>query len=56
MVLALVLALSTLTFICIEEPFRRLGSRLARRIERSEPSSPAPRPTAAPLRATPVAG
>ena len=56
MVLALVLAASTVSWYCIEEPFRRLGSRLARRIERYEPGSPTPRPIAEPLRARPVAG
>jgi peptidoglycan/LPS O-acetylase OafA/YrhL len=58
MVLVLVLALGTVTWYCIEEPFRRLGSWLARRIERDDPT-PAPRPEtakAAPLRARPVAG
>jgi peptidoglycan/LPS O-acetylase OafA/YrhL len=53
MVLALVLGLGTLTWYGIEEPFRRLGSRLARRIERFEPRDVA---TAAPRRARPVAG
>jgi peptidoglycan/LPS O-acetylase OafA/YrhL len=59
MVLAIVLVLATVTWFCIEEPFRRLGSRLARRIEGYASTSPAPAPeavTAAPLRAGPVAG
>jgi peptidoglycan/LPS O-acetylase OafA/YrhL len=58
MVVAVVLVLATITWYCIEEPFRRLGSRLARRIERHEPS-PArqPRPVKeAPLIGRPVAG
>ena len=57
-VLAIVLGLATVTWYCIEEPFRRLGSRLGRRIERYAPDT-APRPeaaTAAPLRARPAAG
>jgi peptidoglycan/LPS O-acetylase OafA/YrhL len=40
MVLAIVLAIATVTWLCIEEPFRRLGSWLARRIERYQPESP----------------
>jgi len=51
--MVVVLALATVTYHCIEEPFRRLGSRLARRLKRYEPSH-APRPeavTAGPLRA-----
>jgi peptidoglycan/LPS O-acetylase OafA/YrhL len=49
---ALVLVMATTSWYCIEEPFRRLGSLLARRIERYEPGAK-PRPyeiTAAPLR------
>jgi peptidoglycan/LPS O-acetylase OafA/YrhL len=34
MVLAIVLVLATGTWYCVEEPFRRLGSLLARAIER----------------------
>jgi len=59
MVLVLVLALASVTWFCIEEPFRRLGSFLARGIERHEPGSPAPQAEATravPLRARPVAG
>jgi peptidoglycan/LPS O-acetylase OafA/YrhL len=60
MVLAMVLGLATGTWYCVEEPFRRLGSLLARGIERHEPRRRAPaRPQAAkaaPLRARPVAG
>jgi peptidoglycan/LPS O-acetylase OafA/YrhL len=37
LVLALVLATATVTWYCIEEPFRRLGGWLARRIERYGP-------------------
>jgi peptidoglycan/LPS O-acetylase OafA/YrhL len=58
MVLGIVLGLATATWYCIEEPFRRLGSLLARRIERYEPSAP-PRPAAAapaPLVERPVTG
>ena len=44
MVLAMVLALATLTWYCIEEPFRQLGSTLARTIERRKVSRALPRP------------
>jgi peptidoglycan/LPS O-acetylase OafA/YrhL len=33
MVLGIVLALSTVTWYCIEEPFRKLGGWLGRRVE-----------------------
>ncbi len=57
MVLAIVFALATVTWFCIEEPFRRLGGWLARWIERYEPSPVTAAPvTAAPVRARPVAG
>ena len=61
MVLAIVLGLATVTWYCVEEPFRRLGSLLARGIERPEPgirAPPRPQPArgAPPLRARPVAG
>lgn len=50
MVLVIVLVVATVTWLCIEEPFRRLGGWLARRIERYEPA-PA-RHAAAPQRST----
>jgi peptidoglycan/LPS O-acetylase OafA/YrhL len=53
-VLAIVLAVATVTWYCIEEPFRRLGGWLGRRIERYEPAE-SRRPTAAgPLRAAAI--
>ena len=62
MVLVIVLAMGTVTWFCIEEPFRRLGSVVARRVERYKPTqapNEARRPeaaTAAPLRAGAAAG
>jgi peptidoglycan/LPS O-acetylase OafA/YrhL len=58
MVVVLVLGLGTVTWYCIEEPFRRLGGRLARRMERYDPASPRrmarPEAAAAPLLERPV--
>lgn len=66
MILVFVLATATVTWLCIEEPFRRLGGWLARRIERYEPkpalrpATAAPRGIRAPIKASaserPVAG
>jgi peptidoglycan/LPS O-acetylase OafA/YrhL len=54
MVLAIVLAVATATWFCIEEPFRRLGGRLGRWIERYEPSSVAIAGVPSPLRASAI--